>query len=83
MKVSRKDGSEQDFVSEKIVVAVLKAGGRVDTARSIAREVESALARSSRVSTDQIRTEVLSRLMKADHATYDSWVAYEKQNKKR
>jgi transcriptional regulator NrdR family protein len=88
MRVTTRDGTEEDFAREKIVAAVLKAGDRVnsarlDEARSIAQEVESSLSASSRVTTEQIRTEVLSRLKDRNAAVYKSWISYDKQHKKK
>ena len=83
MKVTRRDGREEDFVREKIVVSVVKAGGNVEVARSIAQDVETALARSPEVTTEQIRTEVLNRLKSKNARVYESWLVYDKQNKRR
>lgn len=83
MKVRRRNGNEEDFVREKIVVAVVKAGGKVDMARALAQEVESALAESPVVTAEQIRTEVLNRLRSRDSKTYDGWIAYDNQKKGR
>ena len=82
MRVRRKDGREEDFMSEKIVVAIVKAGGKVELARAVAVEVESALSKSPVVTSQQIRTEVLNRLKTKDMRTYDSWIAYDKENNK-
>jgi transcriptional regulator NrdR family protein len=81
MRVRRKDGREEEFVSEKIVVAVVKAGGKAEIGRAIAKEVERALSSNTTVTTEQIRTEVLNRLKSRDSKTYNSWVAYDKENK--
>jgi transcriptional regulator NrdR family protein len=80
MRVQRKEGGEEDFVREKIVVAIIKAGGSIETARGIAREVEAALSNSPMVTTAQIRTEVLNRLRTRDSRAYDSWMAYDARN---
>ena len=83
MRVRKRDGSEEDFVREKIVVAVVKAGGSSETARKVALEVEGALSKNPVVTTDQIRTEVFNRLKVLDGKTYGSWLAYDKEKKKR
>lgn len=79
MKVKRSNGNEEEFVREKIVVAVVKSGGSLELARGIAQEVESTLSGSDSATTDQIRTEVLNRLKERDAKTYDSWIAFDKQ----
>ncbi len=80
MRVKRKNGNEEEFVREKIVVAIVKAGGNVDGARAIAQDVERALAANPTVTTQQIRTEVLNRLKEKDNKTYESWLEYDRQN---
>ncbi|MGC9098943.1 MAG: ATP cone domain-containing protein [Candidatus Micrarchaeia archaeon] len=82
MKVKKRDGREEDFVREKIVVAVVKAGGNLENARAIAKEVENTFASRSAVSTDEIKNEVLKRLKDRDAAAYNGWLSYNK-NKKR
>jgi len=83
MRVRKKEGKEEDFMREKIVVSIVKAGGRPDLARSIAQEVETSLSRNASVTTEQIRTEVFSRLQSRDAKTYNSWLEYDRQNKSR
>lgn len=81
MKIVRRDGTTEDFIREKIVVAVIRAGGRLEMARGIAQDVESALASSKKVTTDQVRTEVQNRLKAKDAAVYKSWMSYDKDNR--
>jgi len=83
MNVKRRDGSEEEFIREKIVVAIVKAGGRSDTARAIASEIENAFANRTSVTSEEIRKEVLSRLQQRDMNTYNSWLEYERSNKRR
>lgn len=83
MRVQRREGREEDFLREKIVVAIVKAGGNVNTARSIAAEVESALSASPVVTTERIRAEILNRLKTRDTKAYDGWLAYDTQNNRR
>ncbi len=83
MRVRKRDGIEEDFIREKIVVAIVKAGGRADLARTLSQEVEDSLSRNSAVTTDQIRTEVFNRLKSKDAKTYSSWIEYDRQTKNR
>lgn len=83
MRVRRRDGREEEFVREKVVVAIVKAGGRVDIARAVAQEVESTLSRSPIVTTEQIRTEVLNRLKARDKKAYEGWLSYDAQKKRK
>jgi hypothetical protein len=83
MRVRRRNNRSEDFVREKIVVSVVKAGGNVRRARNIARQVERVLARTPGVTTEQIRAEVLNRLRERDARVYRSWLAYDRQNKRK
>ena len=51
MKVRKKNGSEEEFIREKIVVAIVKAGGSLENARAIAKEVENTFAARGAVTT--------------------------------
>jgi len=83
MKIRKRNGKREDFIREKIVVSVLKAGGNIRRARNIARQVERVVSRSSAATTRQIRTEVLDRLRSRDAKAYRGWLAYDKQYKRR
>ncbi len=82
MKVIKKDGKNEEFVREKIVVSMVKSGARLDMARAIAQEVEKGFAGRDTVSAEEIRREVLNRLKEKDRKSYDSWLAYDAANKK-
>ncbi len=78
MKVKRKNGAEEDFVREKIVVAVVKAGGKLELARAIAQESEKEFVGRDIVASQEIRQKVLDKLKARDAATYESWIKYDK-----
>ncbi|MEM3227424.1 MAG: ATP cone domain-containing protein [Candidatus Micrarchaeaceae archaeon] len=77
MKVRRRNGMEEEFVREKIVVSVVKAGGKVELGRAIAEEIEQELAASESATTDEIRSRVLAKLKDRDLDTYNSWIEYD------
>ncbi|MGC8710249.1 MAG: ATP cone domain-containing protein [Candidatus Micrarchaeia archaeon] len=81
MKVKRKDGKEEEFVREKIVVAIVKSGGTLEDARAIAKEIENAFIGRDAVTTDEIRTEALKRLKDRDVTAYNSWIEYDRAKK--
>ncbi|MEM3754062.1 MAG: ATP cone domain-containing protein [Candidatus Micrarchaeaceae archaeon] len=81
MKVKRRNGKVEDFIREKIVVAVVKAGGNINMARTIANEIESELKNKDTVTTEEIRGAVLSKLETRDPKTYDSWIKFDKERK--
>jgi len=78
MKVRKKNGSEEEFIREKIVVAIVKAGGSLENARAIAKEVENTFAARDAVTTEEIKREVLNRLKDRDIKAYQSWLSYKK-----
>ena len=61
-KVLKRDGREEEFVKEKVVVSCYKAGAPIDTAREIAEEVSRRIG--ERTTTDEIRSIVLEELGK-------------------
>ncbi|MGC9142640.1 MAG: ATP cone domain-containing protein [Candidatus Micrarchaeia archaeon] len=83
MKVRKKDGKEEEFIREKIVVAIVKSGSSLENARAIAKEVENAFLSRDAVTTEEIKNEVLKRLKERDAAAYRSWLDYNNKNKKR
>ncbi|MFP3215039.1 MAG: ATP cone domain-containing protein [Candidatus Micrarchaeota archaeon] len=78
MKVRKKNGSEEEFIREKIVVAIVKAGGSLENARAIAKEVENMFAARDAVTTEEIKREVLNRLKDRDVNAYQNWLSYKK-----
>jgi len=78
MRVKKRNGGEEEFIREKIVVAVVKAGGSLDNARAIAKEVENVFAARDAVTTEEIKREVLNRLKNRDVKAYQNWLSYKK-----
>jgi hypothetical protein len=77
MRVRRRNGGEEEFVGEKIVVAIVKAGGSLGTARGIAQDLERTFASQAVVATEDIKKEVLRRLKEKDPKAYEGWIAYD------
>jgi len=78
MRVRKRNGGEEEFIREKIVVAVVKAGGSLENARAIAKEVENVFAARDAVTTEEIKREVLNRLKDRDVKAYQNWLNYKK-----
>jgi len=78
MRVKKRNGGEEEFIREKIVVAVVKAGGSLENARAIAKEVENVFAARDAVTTEEIKREVLNRLKNRDVKAYQNWLSYKK-----
>ncbi|KUO84641.1 MAG: ATPase [Thermoproteus sp. CIS_19] len=83
VKVVKRDGREEEFVPEKIVVSVLKAGASLDVARRIARKVECAVSDSETVTARDIAKVILAELKKANEEWYRNWVIFDKAVKRR
>ena len=82
MKVRKRDGREEEFIREKIVVAVVKAGSSLENARAIAKEVENLFLTRDAVTSEEIKNADLKRLTDRDVAAYRSWLEYNSSNKK-
>jgi len=78
MRVKKRNGGEEEFIREKIVVAIVKAGGSLENARTIAKEVENVFAARDAVTTEEIKGEVLNRLKDRDVKAYQNWLSYKK-----
>ncbi|MGC9554630.1 MAG: ATP cone domain-containing protein, partial [Thermoplasmatota archaeon] len=56
-KVIKKDGREEEFIPEKIVVSAVKSGAPPELAREIAREIQA--TRQETMESKEIRERVL------------------------
>ncbi|KUO87244.1 MAG: ATPase [Thermoproteus sp. JCHS_4] len=83
VKVVKRDGREEEFIPEKIVVSVLKAGAPLDVARRIARKVECAVSDSETVTARDIAKAILAELKKANEEWYRNWIIFDKAVKRR
>ena len=85
IKVVKRDGREEDFVPEKIVVSVLKAGGTPEAARKAAIVVTARLLEEGResVTTKEITKMVLDMLRRENREWFDNWVIYDRVVKRR
>jgi transcriptional repressor NrdR len=81
MKVTKRDGSSEVFMPEKVVVSAVKAGAPYETARDIASSLSK--RKESTMKSSEIRKHVLSELRTRKAASAaDSWEAYDKMHKK-
>jgi len=83
MKVTKAQGKVEEFLPEKIVVAVVKSGGSPVVAREIAREVEQGFKGRDSVASSEIKSEVLKRLKSKDPNAYASWLEFDKKRGKK
>jgi transcriptional repressor NrdR len=81
MNVTKRDGSTEVFMSEKIVVSAVKAGAPYETARDIASTLSGRT--ESTMESSEIRRHVLSELRAREAtAVADAWEAYDREHKK-
>jgi transcriptional regulator NrdR family protein len=79
--VKKRDGRNEEFVQEKIVVSLIKSGAPAGFARTIAQDIERS-ARDS-ITTQEIRTSALGRLRAKNPAWERNWIVYDAAVKKR
>ena len=79
-KVIKKDGREEEFIPEKIVVAALKSGAPPDLAREIARDLET--SSQEIIESKEIREQVLEKLQSANPVYEHNWRSYDKASKR-
>ncbi|BDR93289.1 ATP cone domain-containing protein [Vulcanisaeta souniana] len=82
-RVIKRDGSEENFVIEKIVVSILKAGAPIDAARRIARKVECQFMDVDKVTAKDLTKAILTELKKANEEWYRNWVVFDRAVKRR
>ncbi|MGC9131450.1 MAG: ATP cone domain-containing protein [Pyrobaculum sp.] len=83
VKVVKRDGRVEEFIPEKIVVSVLKAGAPVDVARRVARKVECAVMDSENVTAKELTRLILMELKKVNEEWYRNWVVFDLAVKRR
>jgi len=83
--VEKRDGREEEFIPEKIVVSCLKAGAPVDVARKIAKIIEGRLleANKERVTAKELTKMILELLKKENEEWYRNWIVFDRAVKRR
>ena len=75
-KVVKREGNEEPFIPEKIVVAAVKSGADPETARAIAQDIEQ--IDEEKIETSEIKDHVLQRLRAYDPEWEKRWRSYDK-----
>ncbi|AAL62511.1 ATP cone domain-containing protein [Pyrobaculum aerophilum] len=83
VKVVKRDGRVEEFIPEKIVVSVLKAGAPVDVARRIARKIECMVMDRENVTAKELTKMILSELRAVNEEWYRNWIVFDMAVKKR
>ncbi|HDS59423.1 MAG TPA: ATPase [Thermoplasmatales archaeon] len=79
-KVIKKDGREEEFIPEKIVVSAVKSGAPPELAREIAREIQA--TRQETMESKEIRERVLEKLRAVNPVYEHNWRSYDKAAKR-
>ncbi len=79
--IIKRNGEEEGFIPEKIVVSCIKAGATPSIAREIAKEVESIIP--DKVESKEVRKIVLEALEKRNPKWAENWRIYDRAIKKR
>ncbi len=81
--VVKRDGTEEPFVIEKIVVSILKTGAPLDKAREIARRIECNFANVDKVTAKDLTKAILTELRKVNEEWYRNWIIFDRAVKRR
>lgn len=80
-KIVKKDGSIEDFDGNKIVDAVVKAGGDEELAELVAADVEAWVATaadSEELPTSELRSKIISVLKSKNEKVAETFESYRK-----
>ncbi|MEM1627201.1 MAG: ATP cone domain-containing protein [Sulfolobaceae archaeon] len=81
--VIKRDGKEEPFIIEKIVVSILKAGAPIDVARRIAKKAECKFMDAEKVTAKDLTKFILTELKSVNEEYYRNWIVFDKAIKKR
>lgn len=83
--VSKRNGSREEFVYEKVVVSCLKAGAALEASRKIAKIVEGRLLDKgvSDISAIELTKMILELLKRENEEWYRNWILFDRAVKKR
>lgn len=83
--VVKRDGSEEEFIPEKIVVSCLKSGATIEAARNIAKIVEARILEKKleKITAKELTGWVLELLKKEDEEWYRNWIIFDRAVKRR
>lgn len=83
--VVKRDGSEEEFIPEKIVVSCLKSGATIEAARNIAKIVEARILEKKleKITAKELTGWVLELLKKEYEEWYRNWIIFDRAVKRR
>jgi len=74
VRVKKKDGNLEEFMENKIVVGVKKAGGTAKEAVDVARDVSGKIVKKTVVTTEEIAKMVADSLKRVNKKVADTFV---------
>ncbi len=80
-KVIKRDGREEPFIPEKLVVSAVKAGADRKDAREILEKVEDEAEK--KIETEVLKDKVLSNLEERNPEWKENWETYDRAVKRR
>ena len=79
-KVIKRDGSEEEFIKEKLVVSGTKTGAPLSLAREMANEISNEVDKE-KVKTEELKKIYLEKLKKGDPEWRENWITYDRRVK--
>lgn len=85
IRVVKRDGTEEPFLYEKVVVSCLKSGATPEAARKIAKIVEARLLERNleRVTAKELTAWILELLRRENEEWYRNWIVFDRAVKRR
>ncbi|BDB98200.1 ATP cone domain-containing protein [Saccharolobus caldissimus] len=78
VKVTKRSGREEEYLSDKLYIALINAGASEEVARQIVKEMDERVKNREKISTDEIRRYVLTRLQQLEPEVADAWQFYDR-----
>jgi len=85
VRVIKRDGREEDFIPEKVVVSCLKAGATPEVARRIAKIIEGRILdkRLEKITAKELTAWILQLLKRENEEWYRNWIIFDRAVKRR
>lgn len=85
IKVIKRDGSEEDFIPEKLIVSILKTGASLEVARRITFIVIGRLLenKTEKITSKELMKNALTLSKKESEEWYNNWIIFDKAVKRR
>jgi len=82
VKVKKRDGRVEEFMKEKIVNGIIKAGANAIEAAKVAEDVAVKVTRFTIVTTDEVAKFVVDSLEKINKGAAEAYKNFRRQKKK-